>query len=157
MYGFDPKIDFLSWDPDPLSNHHEYKLFLKYLFFEDEIHGFGIYVGLDYFGNHKEYRKTNDSYIQEGIAYDYSKAKVIRSVNGSRINHGLKKRIFKNFWLDLYSGFGMKYVDIKYFPENVMVREYPIIDEWLTPLDRNAGGKWRIALIVGLKLEYRIL
>ena len=155
MYGFDPNVKFLDWHPDPESRHHEYKLSLKYLFVLEE-KNFSDYVGIDFFGSYNEYERASGYYEEGNVAYYFDEANIIRSVYGCRANYGMKFSMTEKVWLDFFMGAGIRNVSIEYAPERRRVVEYAISDGSLISFDRTAGDSWKLALILGLKMEYRI-
>ena len=158
MYGFDPNIRFLDWHPDPESRHHEYKLSVKYLFVLEE-KSFSDYVGIDFFGNYNEYERTSSYYEENNVAYYYDEASIIRSVYGVRANYGMKFSLTEKVWLDFFMGAGVRNVSIEYTPERRRVVEYAPYNGSLflsDSFDKIAGDSWKLALIFGFKVEYRI-
>ena len=156
-YGFDPNIRFLNWHTDPKSRHHEYKLMLKYILKEESRMNQYKYVGIDFLGNYNRYNKERNTFKEGNVFYDYEKAEVIRTVNGMRLNLGMAIDLFRDkIWTDIFMGAGAREVNIRYFPENATERDDPLIDEWFTPFDRNAGKKFRISLVFGFKIAFRI-
>ena len=156
LYGMDSNWAPIYWHPDRSSWHHDYKLTLKYIFGEENLLNLFPYIGLDYFGNVSKYQRENDIYQEEGTYFSYDQAEILRLVNGARVNCGMKMYAEKRIVVDAFIGLGGRQVDIEYRPENSRVTSFDSFDEWIGPFDRQAGKRWTIAIIFGVKIAYRV-
>ena len=159
VYGYDlnNKPFLINWHPNPEFRHHEYRMGIKYFFIASIPKKVpSAFLELEYFGVINEYEKTSDQYRENHREYTFKSAKVHRNINGIRAKYGVQSKLGKIF-IEMYSGLGVRRIDIEYNPVQRIISPFPIVDEWFTPIDRNAGIRYKLDAAIGLKLSFNLV
>ncbi|MGB3006929.1 MAG: hypothetical protein WBC06_10485 [Chitinophagaceae bacterium] len=141
--------------------YFKYKAEARYYFFSNDKKGFNPYLGLQFTTANRKFDvgKTYRYYdtFQDDSVYSYSRASINSSVKTMVLQLGGTIRIFKNFYSELYIGYGARFVNTMYYSvENLQkIRNVGFFN--IKPISsfRYIGKVTGTQLNLGFRISYR--